>query len=359
MVVANRLPVRGVERNGQWEWSLSSGGLVSALVPVLGDSEGVWIGWAGISGGEDEVPPRHEGIALRAVPISEEEYEGFYLGFANATLWPLYHDAIRPPTFDRALVARLRHGQRALCGGGGRGRGTGSHGLDPRLSAPARPVDAAEAPTRRADRVLPAHPVPAPRAVPAASVAAGDPRRAPRRRPGGVPGTGRGIELRPPRPPRRRRHGNGRGGALRGPPDTRRRVSDLGRCRRARWSRRAIPPCRRGRASSAPSSAIRSSCCSESIVSTTRRASIGACERSVSSSPTARSTRRVTWWCRSRCRAARKTRTTNANARTWNASSARSTVSTRASAVRPSTTCTRAWSPTSSWRCTARPTSCS
>jgi alpha,alpha-trehalose-phosphate synthase [UDP-forming] len=48
------------------------------------------------------VPPRHEGIALSAVPISEEEYEGFYLGFANATLWPLYHDAIRPPTFDRA-----------------------------------------------------------------------------------------------------------------------------------------------------------------------------------------------------------------------------------------------------------------
>ena len=28
VVVANRLPVRGVERNGQWEWSLSSGGLV-------------------------------------------------------------------------------------------------------------------------------------------------------------------------------------------------------------------------------------------------------------------------------------------------------------------------------------------
>ena len=101
VVMANRLPVRGVERDGQWEWSLSSGGLVSALVPVLGDSEGVWIGWAGASGSGDEVPPHHEGIALRAVPISEEEYEGFYLGFANATLWPLYHDAIRPPTFDR------------------------------------------------------------------------------------------------------------------------------------------------------------------------------------------------------------------------------------------------------------------
>ena len=33
--------------------------------------------------------------------ISADEYESFYLGFANRTLWPLYHDAIRTPTFDR------------------------------------------------------------------------------------------------------------------------------------------------------------------------------------------------------------------------------------------------------------------
>jgi trehalose 6-phosphate synthase len=102
VVVANRLPIRGVEHDGHWDWSLSSGGLVSALVPVLAESEGVWIGWPGVSGTEDAIPPRHEGIALRAVPISDEEYEAFYLGFANATLWPLYHDAIRPAIFDRA-----------------------------------------------------------------------------------------------------------------------------------------------------------------------------------------------------------------------------------------------------------------
>jgi trehalose 6-phosphate synthase len=33
--------------------------------------------------------------------MGETEYEQFYLGFANATLWPLYHDAVRSPTFDR------------------------------------------------------------------------------------------------------------------------------------------------------------------------------------------------------------------------------------------------------------------
>jgi trehalose 6-phosphate synthase len=102
VVVANRLPIRGVERDGHWEWELSSGGLVSALVPVLGESEGVWIGWAGATGGEGPVPAQFEGIELGAVPITAAEYDEFYLGFANATLWPLYHDAIRPATFDRA-----------------------------------------------------------------------------------------------------------------------------------------------------------------------------------------------------------------------------------------------------------------
>jgi trehalose 6-phosphate synthase len=35
------------------------------------------------------------------VPMSASEYDDFYLGFANRTLWPLYHDAVRAPSFER------------------------------------------------------------------------------------------------------------------------------------------------------------------------------------------------------------------------------------------------------------------
>jgi trehalose 6-phosphate synthase len=35
------------------------------------------------------------------VPLTSQEYEQFYLGFSNATIWPLYHDAIRSPTYHR------------------------------------------------------------------------------------------------------------------------------------------------------------------------------------------------------------------------------------------------------------------
>jgi alpha,alpha-trehalose-phosphate synthase [UDP-forming] len=100
VVVANRLPVRPPLSVDSDEWQPSPGGLVTALTSVLKESEGVWIGWQG-STHHEELPDTFEGISLRAVEISPEEYEEYYLGFSNATLWPLYHDAIRAPTFHR------------------------------------------------------------------------------------------------------------------------------------------------------------------------------------------------------------------------------------------------------------------
>jgi trehalose 6-phosphate synthase len=101
VVVSNRLPVRLLEEDGTGpRWRTSPGGLVSALTPVLRGREGVWVGWSG-QPGPVRHPETHEGISLRGVPISDEELDDFYAGFSNATLWPLYHDAIRSPSFDR------------------------------------------------------------------------------------------------------------------------------------------------------------------------------------------------------------------------------------------------------------------
>jgi trehalose 6-phosphate synthase len=100
VVVSNRLPVRLDDDGPGSRWRTSPGGLVSALTPVLRGREGVWVGWSGRPGAVRH-PEMHEGIALRGVPISAEELDDFYVGFSNATLWPLYHDAIRSPVFDR------------------------------------------------------------------------------------------------------------------------------------------------------------------------------------------------------------------------------------------------------------------
>jgi trehalose 6-phosphate synthase len=101
VVVANRLPVdETVLPDGTTAWARSPGGLVSALHPILRDRHGTWIGW---SGGIDSTPyvPETDGIRMHAVPISSADYENYYEGYANSTLWPLYHDAVETPAFHR------------------------------------------------------------------------------------------------------------------------------------------------------------------------------------------------------------------------------------------------------------------
>ncbi len=101
VVVANRLPVdRVVADDGTITWRHSPGGLVTAMEPVMHQHEGAWVGWDGGPDGPDDVFEQ-DGITLVPVPLSTEEVEGFYEGFSNGTLWPLYHDAVAKPTFRR------------------------------------------------------------------------------------------------------------------------------------------------------------------------------------------------------------------------------------------------------------------
>jgi trehalose 6-phosphate synthase len=94
VAVANRLPVRQGE-NGEWE--LSPGGQVTALRPVMATHSGAWVGTRG-------VPPSLPdlSVALKPIGLSASQLRQYYHGFSNATLWPLLHDAIEKPRFERA-----------------------------------------------------------------------------------------------------------------------------------------------------------------------------------------------------------------------------------------------------------------
>ena len=98
VVVANRLPVHRSCLASPWE--TSPGGLVSALMPILREHHGVWIGWAGSLEAASE-PFSHEGLFNVPVPISPDEVENYYEGFSNSSLWPLYHDACQTPHYHR------------------------------------------------------------------------------------------------------------------------------------------------------------------------------------------------------------------------------------------------------------------
>jgi trehalose 6-phosphate synthase len=97
IAVSNRLPVTQSEQG----WEFSSGGLVTALRPVMASHSGIWVGWdGGIRGMPRDLPEL--GVRLLPISLSPAQVRQYYHGFANATLWPLLHDAIEKPRFERA-----------------------------------------------------------------------------------------------------------------------------------------------------------------------------------------------------------------------------------------------------------------
>ncbi|MET7969686.1 trehalose-6-phosphate synthase [Micromonospora sp. NPDC005305] len=101
VVVANRLPIDdSVAPDGAFEWRRSPGGLMNALHPLLRHTPATWVGWAGGTGPAPQLPDV-DGVRMRAVALNGEDFRDHYEGFANATLWPLYHDAVEQPEYHR------------------------------------------------------------------------------------------------------------------------------------------------------------------------------------------------------------------------------------------------------------------
>jgi trehalose 6-phosphate synthase/phosphatase len=101
IAVSNRLPItlrrgtRGPER------VRSSGGLVAAFDPLLRERRGLWIGWPGrdLAEGETLTDPG-DPYEIEAVSIPRGDLRGYYNGFSNATLWPLFHTLPGRSTFE-------------------------------------------------------------------------------------------------------------------------------------------------------------------------------------------------------------------------------------------------------------------
>ena len=102
VVVANRLPVDAITTpDGGVEWKRSPGGLVTALHPIMQVEKGTWIGWPGTASDQVPEPFELDGMQLYPIPVNAEELQDYYEGFSNASLWPLYHDAVQHPVFHR------------------------------------------------------------------------------------------------------------------------------------------------------------------------------------------------------------------------------------------------------------------
>lgn len=89
VVISNRVPAP-TARSG-------AGGLAVALRDALADSGGVWFGWSGTRARERASAPavvQQEGISFTTVPLTRDDFENYYGGYANSVLWPLFHEQL-------------------------------------------------------------------------------------------------------------------------------------------------------------------------------------------------------------------------------------------------------------------------
>jgi trehalose 6-phosphate synthase/phosphatase len=120
LVVSNRLPVTLRRSGDQWRTERSAGGLATAMNPILKQSGGAWIGWPGEA--VDERDEQAHTIFARwakdhytPVHLPAEVASQYYEGYANQTLWPLFHHfpsrlLYSPEGWDAYVEANRRFG---------------------------------------------------------------------------------------------------------------------------------------------------------------------------------------------------------------------------------------------------------
>ncbi|KIH93906.1 alpha,alpha-trehalose-phosphate synthase (UDP-forming) [Sporothrix brasiliensis 5110] len=105
ILVSNRLPLT-VKRqgDGKYDFSMSSGGLVTGIMGMAKQVNFTWYGWPGLEVPEQERKPMIDSLAkdFSAVPVflSKDDIDRHYNGFSNSILWPLLHYHPSDVTFD-------------------------------------------------------------------------------------------------------------------------------------------------------------------------------------------------------------------------------------------------------------------
>jgi len=84
----------------------TAGGLAMALAAALRDDKGVWFGWSGETVERFAGRPKIEnvgGVTVALVDLEEQDRTEYYDGYANRTLWPLFHYRTDLASFERSF----------------------------------------------------------------------------------------------------------------------------------------------------------------------------------------------------------------------------------------------------------------
>jgi trehalose 6-phosphate synthase len=88
------------------------GGLAVCILDGLRERGGLWFGWNGeLVGSEAEIGVacrRHENTTFVTMPLTERDYQEYYLGFCNAALWPAHHYRLDLARFTQENIEGYR-----------------------------------------------------------------------------------------------------------------------------------------------------------------------------------------------------------------------------------------------------------
>ena len=72
----------------------AQGGLAGALLAALKRNKGLWVGWSGEEVKNPSSEPdiqTNDGVTTATIDLDPTDVEEYYNGYANSTLWPLFH----------------------------------------------------------------------------------------------------------------------------------------------------------------------------------------------------------------------------------------------------------------------------
>ena len=102
VLVSNRV---SLPNNGR---KTAEGGLAVALRAALSENGGIWFGWSG------KVAPKEsthlsirerDDVTLATIDLSQRDHDEYYNGYANRSLWPLFHYRLDLADFTRREMA--------------------------------------------------------------------------------------------------------------------------------------------------------------------------------------------------------------------------------------------------------------
>jgi trehalose 6-phosphate synthase/phosphatase len=111
ILVSNRLPVKFEDSpSGKPDERIitrSSGGLITGLDPLHNKGDGIWIGYPETDIDEHTSKVLSD-MRLEPVDIPDDEYAGYYEGFSNGAIWPLFHYLLEYCEFDPEAFAAYK-----------------------------------------------------------------------------------------------------------------------------------------------------------------------------------------------------------------------------------------------------------